>query len=126
MSSGVRRQELPGSRHFGVYLRAFGVVVNVLHAGPGKHELRIATGENSTHETLHDPERVLEAVPPRDLHDQRCCGIDRLGLEHQRSVADARNLAVEPTVSVARHRRNDPGGAENPVDRACLKHAVLV
>ncbi len=41
----ARRQELPGPCYLGVDLGPLGVIVNALHIGAGKQELRVAAGE---------------------------------------------------------------------------------
>ena len=58
--------------------------------------MRVLVGPHVLGETREHPERVLQAVPARDLHDERDVEPELVLLDHLRRRLHAADAAVEP------------------------------
>jgi hypothetical protein len=93
--AGIGGERLPRRDDLGEYLGAFRIVGHGTFAGADQHQV-CRTGRSTADradEALQHPYRILESIPPRDLHDQwdvRCrrdAGAQHLGKTFDASAA---------------------------------------
>ena len=105
-------------------LRALRVVCDRRRRRTDKQQVRVASVRDVPRERAEHTDRILELVPPRDLHHHRDVGDQRLLLQHLRPSLNASRRPVrarERRVGVHAIRQN-PGGGQ---DRKRLLRILL-
>lgn len=89
------RQLRPGRLDFCEHLLALGVVRDRCHVGARQHQVRLLLVADVLGERREHAQRVLEAIPARDLRQQRDVEPQLLLLDESRHGRHAADRAVE-------------------------------
>ena len=103
----------PSRLDFCEHLLALGVVGDRRHVGARQHEVRLLVGADVLGERSEHAQRVLQAIPARDLREQR-------DIEPQLALLDESRRGLHAADASRRAARRPPGncaGGPRPVRR---------